>query len=353
MPTVLRLHYNENTGGCSPAVLAALRAMTSEEISTYPDYASITARAERWLGVGDGCVQLTNGLDEGLQVVTQYAVWHPIDTGHADTKRAGETRPATLPEVIVVEPAFETYALCAEAVCAKVVRIQSERDFRFPLEDVLDAISPSTRLVNLADPNNPTGRLIPAGAVERVAARAPHAVVLVDEAYADFSGQTSIGPVLSRHGNVIIGRTFAKAHGLAALRIGALVARRDTLDRLRPRLLPFSVNACAAKALSAALDDRDYMPSYVAETARARDLIYAFCDRQGIESWPSAGNFVLFRIGPRASDIVAALAARGIAVRDKSAAPGCAGCIRMTAGLVVHTEVALAALEDILASRAH
>ncbi len=272
MSTVLRLHYNENTGGCSPAVLAALRAMTartSRRTRTMPRSPRV---CEQWLGVGDGCVQLTNGLDEGLQVVTQYAVWHPADACNGDSNPAAETRAAARPEVIVVEPAFETCALCAEAVCATVVRIPPERDFRFPLESVLDAISPATRLVYLADPNNPTGRLIPAGAVEQIAARAPRAVVLVDEAYADFSGQTSIGPLLSRHGNVIVGRTFAKAHGLAALRIGALVARRDTLDRLRPRLLPFSVNVCAAKALSAALDDRDYMPS-VRGANRARRAI--------------------------------------------------------------------------------
>src|SRR5262245_38657804 len=139
----LRLHFNENTDGCSPAVLAALRALTRKDAAFYPEYDAITAKTARWLGVSPDRVQLTNGLDEGLHVVAQWAVWHSAERG----------APA---EVIVPEPAFEMYAACAETVRADVVRVMPRPDFAFALEEILGAITGATRVIYLTDPNNPT-----------------------------------------------------------------------------------------------------------------------------------------------------------------------------------------------------
>jgi histidinol-phosphate aminotransferase len=131
----------------------------------------------------------------------------------------------------------------------------------------------------------------------------------------------------------------------------SLVAHPEALDRLRPLLPPYSVNAAALRALDAALDDRAYLTAYVAQAAASRAFVYDFCRRNGLPFWPSDANFVLVRIGPDAAAIAAALADKGILIRDKSAAPGCAGCVRITSGIVDHTLKALAALEDHLASR--
>lgn len=338
----LRLHYNENTAGCSPAVLGVLAAITREEAAFYPDYAPITARCEREFGVESGWVQLTNGLDEGLHLAAQWA---------RRVQDTSSNSAGVRPDVIITEPTFEMYDACAEAVHANLVRILPEPNFRFPLDRLLAAITVQTRLIYLTDPNNPTGLSVPAGAIETIARAAPAALVLIDEAYADFSGRTSIGPLLDRRPNVVVGRTFAKAHGLAALRVGALVAHPDTLNQLRELLPPFSLNVGAVRGLAAALDDRPYVDWYVRESALSRARIYDFCARHSFACWPSDANFVLFRVGDHATAIVTALAERGILVRDKSGAPGCAGCIRMTAGVVEHTSRALAALEDILASR--
>ena len=308
----LRLHFNENTGGCSPAVLEALRAIARDDVSFYPDYSEITAATERYFGVAPGRVQLTNGLDEGLHVVAQLAanrarasieadngrLSDPAHAGtdpgpgpaHAErgqapsTPRADNGRlsdpahagidpgpgpadaergqaPSTprAEPVLIVEPAFEMYAASAEAVGLGAVHIPSGDDFRFPLEAILAAIGPHTRLIYLTDPNNPTGLAIPGGAVEQIAAAAPQAIVLVDEAYAEFSGRTFIGPALDRYRNLIVGRTFAKAHGLAALRVGALIAHPETLAPLRRILPPYSLNIAAVRALSAALRTPDYL----------------------------------------------------------------------------------------------
>jgi histidinol-phosphate aminotransferase len=160
-----------------------------------------------------------------------------------------------------------------------------------------------------------------------------------------------VGPALDRHPNLIVGRTFAKGHGLAGLRIGALVAHPEAIARLRRVVPPFNVNVAAIRALEAALDDAEYLRWYVAQAARSRLAIERFCDRHGLTWWPSVGNFVLVRLGPAAAAITHELAVVGIDVRDKSAAPGCAGCLRLTAGIEAHTERLLSALEVILASR--
>jgi histidinol-phosphate aminotransferase len=341
----LRLHFNENTGGCSPAVLEALRSIGREDVGFYPDYAEITAATERYFGVAPGWVQLTNGLDEGLHVAAQLAA------NREWTSRATRQASAATCPVIVVEPAFEMYAASAESVGLGALHIQPEEDFRFPLEAILAAIGPHTRLVYLTDPNNPTGLAIPNGAVEQIAAAAPHAIVLVDEAYAEFSGRTFIGPPLDRHRNLVVGRTFAKAHGLAALRVGALVAHPETIAPIRRILPPYSLNIAAVRALAAALQTPDYLEQYVAQSQESRRLIYAACDRHGFKYWPSEANFVLFRVGPDAAWIATELAARGVLIRDRSASPGCGGCLRVTAGIVTHTRVFLSALEVVLASR--
>src|SRR5262249_15566070 len=153
------------------------------------------------------------------------------------------------------------------------------------------------------DPNNPTGLGIPRGVVEQVAAAAPHAMVFVDEAYADFSGRTLIGPALERHRNLVVGRPFAKAHGLAAVRIGAIIAHPDTLAPLANILPPYSLNICAIRALEAAIGDRAFLDDYVAQSAESRRRIYEFCDKHAFPYWPSEANFVLVKIGPQARDI--------------------------------------------------
>ena len=330
----LRLHFNENTGGCSAAVLEALRSIAPTDTAFYPDYGPVTSAAQRYCDVPAGWVQLTNGLDEGLHVTAQAAARGNMNAA-----------------AIIVEPAFEMYAACADAAGLREIHIAPEPEFAFPLPQILEAATRDVRLINLTDPNNPTGLAIPEDAILRLAAERPNAIVLVDEAYAEFSGRTLIGPLLEQHRNVIVGRTFAKAHGLAALRVGALIAHPDALAPLRRLLPPYSLNICAVRALEAAMGDRAYLDAYVAQSEDSRRLIYEFCDTRGIRYWRSEANFVLLRLGPEAARITAALAGRGIYIRDKSAAPGCQGCVRITAGLVEHTRACLSALEDLLASR--
>lgn len=325
-----RLHLNENTGGCSPAVLNAIGRLTREDIGVYPAYARATAGCAAALGVRADQVLLTNGLDEGIMTAAL----------------------ALLPrhrrvDAVVVEPAYGMFGPSARLAGARVVPTSPRADLRFSLEAVRAAVTPATRLLFVASPNNPTGEIVPSEAISQLAAELPKGgVVFVDEAYADFEGHSIVGEI-ARTPNLIVGRTFAKAYGLAGMRIGCLVAQPAIVRRLRGAIAPFSVNVFAALALEAALADRAHVDWYVSQVRESRERLYDACTRLGLPFWRSAANFVLVRVGD-APGVRSALAARGIHVRDRSAAPGCEGCVRITAGLVEDTEACMSALQEVL-----
>lgn len=325
-----RLHLNENTAGCSPAVLCAIARLTREDIAVYPAYARATDRCAAALGVTADAVLLTNGLDEGI--LTVALAWLP---------RGGTS------EAIVVEPAYGMFGPSARLAGARVVPTTPPPGLGFDLDAVRAAITPATRLVFVASPNNPTGAVVPADDIRQLAAAMPPGgAVFVDEAYADFEGHSVIGDVAGTP-NLIVGRTFAKAYGLAGMRIGCLVAQPAVIRQLRTAIAPFSVNVFAAAALEAALADRGYVEWYISQVRASRELLYGACARLGLPFWRSAANFVLVRVGD-APAVRAALAARGIHVRDRSAAPGCEGCIRITAGIVDDTQACVTALEEVV-----
>ena len=331
----LRLHLNENTAGCSPSVIAALQAVTREQAAFYPDYDRATELCAARLGVTPAETVLTNGLDEGILAVAMSAL------------RSGRERGAC--EALIPEPAFDMYASCSDAVGATLVHVGPSTDLEFPFEEMLSAIGPQTAAVFLTSPNNPTGMLVDRAQLLQVIERAKHALVLLDEAYADFARTTFIGDrALARFPNVIVGRTFAKAYGLAGLRVGALVGHPSTLEPIRRLLPPYSVNAYAVAAVEAAFTDVDYYDWYLGQVDESRALLNAALSRLGVRVWPSAANFVLAYFGDRSPAVVAGLAERGVTVRDRSHDPGCAGCVRITAGVVAHTRACIAALEEVL-----
>jgi histidinol-phosphate aminotransferase len=331
----LRLHLNENTAGCSPSVLAALQAVTREQAAFYPDYDRATESCAARLGVTAAETVLTNGLDEGILAVAMSAL------------RSGRERGAC--EALIPEPAFDMYAACSDAVGAKLVHVGPRANLEFPFEEMLRAIGPHTAVVFLTSPNNPTGMLVDRQHILQVIDRAGDALVLLDEAYADFARATFIGDrALAGFPNVVVGRTFAKAYGLAGLRVGALVGHPATIEPIRKLLPPYSVNAYAVAAVEAAFKDVDYYNWYLGQVDESRDLLNAAFSRFGIKVWPSAANFVLAYFGGRTSTVVASLAERGVTVRDRSHDPGCVGCVRITAGVVAHTQACIAALEEVL-----
>jgi histidinol-phosphate aminotransferase len=330
----LRLHQNENTGGCSPRVLEAIAKLRADEIGFYPPYTAATEACARYLGVTPERLALTNGLDEGIMAI---AVAH--------------LRPAPgglVPEALVPEPAFEIYRFDTAVAGGRLVQVMPKPDFTFALDEVLAAITTQTRVVFLTNPNNPTGAATPLGAIRTIARRVPkEAVVFVDEAYAEFAGETFISDLPS-FPNVVVGRTFSKAWGLAGLRIGCLVGAPETLEPIQQAIPVYSVNIAAAIAIQAALADPDHLRRYLRQVAESKALLYAACDRLGLKYWKSSANFVLVNAGDRTAELVEGAAARRVYIRDRSTEPGCAGCVRISTGIVEHTQRFIAVMEEVL-----
>jgi len=214
----------------------------------------------------------------------------------------------------------------------------------FPLQEVLDAITPETRAVLLANPNNPTGTGISLLAIQRILHRARKAVVLVDEAYYEFCGVTAVGEI-ERVPNLFVSRTFSKVFGMAAMRLGCLFSHQANIAYLHKAQSPYSVNSLAVLAAQAAVEDTRYIESYVAEVLAARELLCFGLEQLGIRYVPSSANFVLGHFGERAIEVRDALRGQGILVRDRSyEAPG---CVRITVGTREQTRKLLAALEEV------
>jgi histidinol-phosphate aminotransferase len=330
----LRLHQNENTGGCSPRVIAALARLRPDQIGFYPPYAAATDAVATYLGVPAETITLVNGLDEGIMAVAVAYL------------RAAIGGPQL--EAVVPEPAFEIFRFDTAVAGGRLVQVMPHADFTFPLDEVLAAITPHTRVVFVTNPNNPTGVDMPLDAIRTIARRVPPgAVVFVDEAYAEFAGVSFI-PDLDAFPNVIVGRTFSKAFGLAGLRIGCLVGAPETLDPVRQAIPVYSVNVAAAVAILAALEDLDHLNGYLRQVTESKALLYAACDRLGLAYVTSKSNFVLVRAGDRTDALVKGALARGIYLRDRSTEPGCAGSLRIATGIVEHTHRAIAVMEEVL-----
>src|SRR6188474_3986274 len=218
----LRLHLNENTGGCSQKVVEAVRAFDGPALATYPDFRDAIFETAAFLGVDPERIVLTNGLDEGILLVSiAYLINRTPDALVA--LGAPLTATSGAPEILVAQPAFEPYLHGAHSLGARVVSVPPGKDFAFPLEAMLRAITPNTRIVYVNNPNNPSGQPISKDAIHRLAKAAGHALVFVDEAYHDFLGENFLKEAAD-YPNVLIGRTFSKAFGLAGMRVGVMIA---------------------------------------------------------------------------------------------------------------------------------
>ena len=327
--TGLRLDFNENTEGCSPRVLERLRTLSADDLSRYPEREPVEKVVAEWLGVAKPQVLLTNGVDEAIHLLCETYL-QPGD------------------EAIVAVPTFGMYEVYASATGATVVSVQADDDFRFPLAGVLARISPRTKLIAIANPNNPTGTVAAAADLLAIAERAPEAAVLIDEAYFDFYGQSLMAEV-NRRENLFVARTFSKAYGMAGLRIGVLTGAVSQMVFVRRIASPYNVNAVALACLPAALEDPSYVASYVEAVRRGRAQIEAELRALGIKHWPSEANFVLAQFGATREAFVSAMRLRGILVRDRNRDPGCAGCVRITVGTDAHTKALLAGMRESVA----
>jgi len=316
----IRLDFNENTAGCGRAVLRALAKLTPQQFAMYPEYQKPTARIARHLGVRSEELLLTNGGDDALRVFFDTFV-----------------EPSS--HILICEPTFPMYRYYAEIAGARIKVCCYDAEQRFPLNEVLAALRKKPRVFFLANPNNPTGTLVPPAALRKILNAAYNTVVVFDEAYAEFSGFSAIKWV-RRYPNLFITRTFSKAAGLAALRLGAVVASKDSLAYVRRAMPPFPVNITALVAAEAALRERKTIRAYVLNIQHTRKLFAEALRKLGIITFPSAGNFILANFGPSGPAFFAKVEHQGILLRDRSGDMG-PGFVRITIGTATEMKTLL------------
>jgi histidinol-phosphate aminotransferase len=311
----LLLDFNERT---VPPAIELNELFDDIRPQLYPAFFDLPSKIATYADVNPEQVMITNGTDQAIDVIVRT---------FADVDNT----------VIIPEPSFAMYRQSARVAGNQIVSPQyAKNDLAFPTQAITEATDEKTKLVVICNPNNPTGTLVPQEEVEEIAAEADGAIVYVDEAYFEFSQQTSI-PLIEKYPNVIVSRTFSKAFGLAGLRIGYVVARQLYIDEMLKVRGPYDVNQVASYAASVALSELDATSSYRDEVMNeAKPLVEQFFDEHGITFYPSAGNFVLFK--PDDAVLVAnMLQQNGILLRPQNKPP-IEDTLRVTIGTVAQMQ---------------
>ena len=329
----IKLSANENPWGPSPKAVEAMRA-AAERLALYPDADSGGLRdaIAEVHGIDRARIVCGNGSDELLQLLAFCYL------------RDGD-------EVVYSRHGFLLYPSYALMNGAKPVAAP-ERDLTSDVDALLSACTERTRLIYLANPNNPTGTRINAQEVERLAAGVPdHAILVLDAAYAeyvegdDYDGGLSL---VARRPNVVMSRTFSKIYGLAALRVGWMVAGEEILSVINRVRGPYNVNLGAQAAAAAAIRDVDYTAKLRAETIRLRARLSSALEAAGVPCTKSEGNFVLAGFGEGERGAAAAdafLKGKGIIARRVDAY-GLPGWLRITVGTEPECEAVIAAVAE-------
>jgi len=322
---------NENPFGPSPLAVKALKDRLGE-VNRYPDGGCYYLRKKlsSMLGVGEGELIFGNGSDE-LIVLAIKALTEKGD------------------EVVVAKPTFLIYHI-ASTVSGLKVKSVPMKEFRYDLNRMADQVSNRTRIVFVANPDNPNGTYVNRGEVESFLERVPEDIVIYfDEAYFEYVQGGDYPDTLhyQSKGNIITSRTFSKIYGLAGLRIGYAVSSKQIIDLMNRVREPFNVNSLAQSAALAALDDREFVEMVRDETEKGKKLIYSELERIGLTYIPSATNFILVKIGKKAGAVYENLLKQGVIVRQMSAW-NLEGYIRVTIGKEDENLIFLSALRKAL-----
>ena len=295
----IKLASNENPLGPSPKALAALRAKLGE-LHLYPD--------------GD-CFYLKNRLAKKLGVAPQELIFGNGSNEIIELAVRAFMRPGD--QAVMARQVFVVYQLIVQAVGGKSVQVPL-RDYTHDLGAIAAAVTPQTKIVFLANPNNPTGTIYRRGEWAEFLAKLPEDLLLiVDEAYFEYVQDGGYPDSLKSHRDdrpMLTLRTFSKLYGLAGLRIGYGVGSREIISMMQRVRQPFNVNAPAQWAALAALDDVDHVQRSLALNREGLEFLGAEFTKLGLEFVPSHGNFVLLRVG-KGQEVFKQLLGQGVIVR--------------------------------------
>jgi histidinol-phosphate aminotransferase len=319
---LLRLDFNENTVGPSPQVVEAIRAIPPDQYAVYPEYDGLReAVVANFAAAGLGQpltpeqIGLFNGVDAAL-----HAIFHAYGD-RADT-------------LLTTSPTFGYYTPCAQmqgmAIEAIPYRLPG---FCFPLEELRAALQGCPRILMICNPNNPTGTRLAPELILELAASAPGTLVVVDELYEAFTGDSVLPSAdFAATPNLLVLRSLAKTAGLAGLRIGFAIGAAPVIDRIGRVTGPYDINSFAVTAAHAALADQAYVDSYVTEVLRARDWIVQKLQAAGVRHHAAGGNYLLIWPEHPVEEVEQRLRQAGILVRSMAAKPLIDGSLRVSIG---------------------
>jgi histidinol-phosphate aminotransferase len=332
---ILKLDWNEAEIDLPPPIKDALiRYLEEGKASWYPDVANkeLLCALASYAGVSDTHVQYFEGSDCALD----YAVRTFVEQG--DT-------------VVLASPTYDNVRVYIESTGARPFLASTEDPFAADPGALLARVPRDTRMLYLANPNNPTGTTYSRDQIAEILTSLPDTVVIVDEAYAEFAG-SSITDLVDRFPNVIVSRSFSKAFGLAAFRIGYLVSTPENLRHINKIRNGKNISAIAQVAALAALRNREYMEAYVREVRKARAFLCTKLARLGIESRDTPGNFILIAV-PDGPGLRAALADQNIFIRSLDHLPGMDAYLRITVGTMSSSARVASAIEAIMTDGAY
>ncbi|PIN79642.1 histidinol-phosphate transaminase [Candidatus Woesearchaeota archaeon CG10_big_fil_rev_8_21_14_0_10_34_8] len=324
------LDFNENTSGPSDKVLDAVRNIDNNNLSMYPDYSELKKKLSVFLGFKDEELLITNGIDESIMLLT-FAYLNKGD------------------EVILPVPTFSLYNLYCSILGAKITKVSYNEDLSFPTDEVINSITKKTKIIVLVSPNNPTGTVISERDIMKILDKAKEndVLVLLDEAYYQYNGKT-YKEMVKKYKNLVVMQTFSKAYGLAGLRVGYSIADKDiiaTLEKLRP---PYNINIAAIYAAIAALEDQEYVESYLKEVRQAKKEVYDALGDLGIKTYPTGANFFIAYLGEKKDLVLDGLRKRGVLLRDIDDYNLLNGCVRIGIGNIEQTKILISALRKII-----
>ncbi|MEK7866877.1 MAG: histidinol-phosphate transaminase [Planctomycetota bacterium] len=322
----LRLDANTNLLGPNPVLARFGRGLRSVDVAQYPSGNSDPLRealSDLWR-VPVGSIVVGNGSDEIIDLCAKAFV-----------------EPGSV--VAWPAPSFVMYGFSGRVHMGRTAPVPLREDWSL---DVPGLLAARARLTFVASPNNPTGNRFPEGDLDRLA-RKTRGVVVVDEAYAEFCGQEWTRKAL-RYANVIAMRTLSKAYGLAGLRVGYAVARRELAEALLAVKAPFNVGGIPEAIAAVAVRDQGHVRRTVEMVTRERPRLATGLERLGFVVWPSEANFVLARSPVPTRGLLARLRKRGILLKDVGHVPGLANCVRVTVGPSRVTHRFLSTLEEVM-----
>lgn len=333
---IVKLASNENPFGCSKKVMEALNQI-SMTFPLYPDgyAAELRTAVADYLKVNENQLIFGNGSDEIIQMISRALLGNGTNT-------------------IMAERTFPQYkhnAIVEGAEIREVPLLNGEHD----LDQMLEAIDENTSVIWICNPNNPTGHYISESRLLPFLEKVPADILVVlDEAYYEYveaSDYSKSIPLLQQFPNLIILRTFSKIYGLASLRIGYGISLPETIQALEPVREPFNVNRAAQAAAIAAINDESYVERCKLKNREGLELFYNFCIENGLEFYPSQGNFLLIDFKTDGNEVFQYLLERGYIVRSGKAL-GFPTSVRVTVGSKEQNEGVMKVMEEYLTSKA-